>query len=152
MTARIALLVASRLLVPSVACSQNVEDPPRDEEGAPADVACAPEVDEALWAWAAAGFSGTVALSTGGELDCEAAYGLAGGRETLVWYALDEAGGIAAVEISDDPPTLVVAPAGSGTYRPADPTGGGPAVTLVFAAEELTVTGPDSTVTARRLP
>jgi hypothetical protein len=76
----------------------------------------------------------------------------AGGRETLVWYALDEAGGIAAVEISDDPPTLVVAPAGSGTYRPADPTGSGPAVTLAFAADELTLTGPDTTVTARRLP
>lgn len=76
----------------------------------------------------------------------------AGGEEVLVWYALDEAGGIAAVEITDDPPTLVVAPAGAGTYRPADPTGRGPEVTLVLAADELTVTGPDGPVTATRRP
>lgn len=82
MTSRMALLVAALLLAPSVACSRDVEDPPRDEEGAPADVACDPEVDEALRAWAAAGFSGTVALSTGGELDCEAGYGLADQEES----------------------------------------------------------------------
>jgi CubicO group peptidase (beta-lactamase class C family) len=77
---------------------------------------------------------------------------VAGGEEALVWYALDEVGGIGAAEVTDRPPTLVVAPAGSGTWRPADPTGGGPEVTLVFGADELTVTGPDGTVSAERRP
>ncbi|HEX7133998.1 MAG TPA: serine hydrolase domain-containing protein [Iamia sp.] len=74
----------------------------------------------------------------------------AGGEEALVWYAVDDRGGIAAVEITDDPPTLVVVPAGSGTYRPADPTGSGPEVVVGVGDDQITVTGPDGAVTARR--
>lgn len=72
------------LLVPVAACTQDTEDPPRDDDAgaaATADAACDPELDEALRAWAGAGFSGTVAVSTGGELDCEAGYGLADREE-----------------------------------------------------------------------
>ena len=86
-----------------------------------------------------------------GELHTYARLGL-DGDEALAWYALDEAGGIAAVEITDHPPTLDVVPAGPGTYRPADPTGRGPEVTVAFGDDQLTVTGPDDTVTAMRQP
>ena len=74
----------------------------------------------------------------------------AGDEDALVWYALDEAGGIAGVEITEDPPALVVGPAGAGTYRPVDPTGGGPDVTVALTDDGLTVTGPAGSVTARR--
>ncbi len=73
-----------------------------------------------------------------------------GSEQVLVWYAVDEAGGIQGVEITEDPPTLVVGPAGAGTYRPTDPTGGGPEVTIVFTDDGLTVTGPTGSVAARR--
>jgi CubicO group peptidase (beta-lactamase class C family) len=74
----------------------------------------------------------------------------AGDDEVLVWYAVDEAGGIQGVEITEDRPAIVVGPAGSGTYRPVDPTGGGPDVTVAFTDDGLTVTGPTGAVTARR--
>lgn len=71
--------------------------------------------------------------------------------ETLAWYALDEAGAISAVEITNTPPTLLVTPTGSATYRPATPTAGAPPVTLTFTPDEFTLTAPTTTVTARRL-
>lgn len=76
----------------------------------------------------------------------------------LGWYALDEAGGIAAVDVSDRPPTLAFVPAGNGRYRPDDPTATGPDVTVTFEeagegdAGGMTVTGPGGTVTAARRP
>lgn len=71
-------------------------------------------------------------------------------EEVLVWYAVDEAGGIQGVEITEDRPTLVVGSAGAGTYRPVDPTSGGPDVTVALTDDGLTVTGPAGVVTARR--
>jgi CubicO group peptidase (beta-lactamase class C family) len=43
--------------------------------GRDANAACDPELDAALSAWADAGFSGSIALSTGEEFDCRAAFG-----------------------------------------------------------------------------
>jgi hypothetical protein len=73
---------------------------------------------------------------------------LAADQEVLAWYAVDEAGGIQGVEITEDPPALVVGATGAGTYRPTGP--GGPEVTLSFTDDGLTVTGPAGTVTATR--
>lgn len=44
---------------------------------AEASIGCDPVLAEALLAWAHAGFSGSIAISTGGEFDCLAAYGMA---------------------------------------------------------------------------
>ncbi len=65
------------------------------------------------------------------------------------WYALDEQGGIAAVDLADGEPALLVAPSGGGTFRPVDPTGRGPEVTVEFGDGTLTVAGPAGTTTAR---
>jgi CubicO group peptidase (beta-lactamase class C family) len=65
------------------------------------------------------------------------------------WYALDEEGGIAAVQLDAAPPTLVVAPSGDGAYRPVDPTGSGPDVTVAFRDGGVTVTGPTGSTDAR---
>jgi CubicO group peptidase (beta-lactamase class C family) len=76
----------------------------------------------------------------------------AGGEPLIGWYALDEAGGIAAVDVGDRGPTLVVAPAGDGAFRPVDPTGGagaGGEVTIGFGDGRLTVTGPAGSTDAR---
>jgi CubicO group peptidase (beta-lactamase class C family) len=72
----------------------------------------------------------------------------AGGEPVTGWYALDEQGGIAAVDLAAGPPTLVVAPAGGGTFRPVDPTGRAPAVTVGFGDDTMTVAGPAGTTTA----
>jgi CubicO group peptidase (beta-lactamase class C family) len=73
------------------------------------------------------------------------------GEETRAWYALDEAGGVGAVELTDDGPALVVAPSGDDdTWVPADPTADGPDVSVAFADGTMTLTGPDGAVTARR--
>jgi CubicO group peptidase (beta-lactamase class C family) len=41
----------------------------------PAPGGCDPDLDAAFGAWAGAGFSGSIAISTGGQADCLAAYG-----------------------------------------------------------------------------
>lgn len=69
---------------------------------------------------------------------------------TLVWYALDEAGGIAAVEITDAPPTFSLVASGEGGYRLDDPAGRGPDVTVTFDDGVATITGSDATTVARR--
>ena len=72
------------------------------------------------------------------------------GNDTiLLWYALDERGGIAAVEGATDPPTLLLVPSGTGVFRPDDPAGTGPDVTVVFDDVGLTITGPGGRTTAR---
>jgi CubicO group peptidase (beta-lactamase class C family) len=73
------------------------------------------------------------------------------GSERL-WYALDPSGGVAAAEGRTDLPTLTVVPAAAGGYRPDDPTGRGPAVTVQFDDGALRVTGPDGTLVAPRVP
>ena len=67
----------------------------------------------------------------------------------LAWYALDDEGGVAAVEVGAPPPALTLVPDGD-LFRPDDPAGTGPDVTVAVAAGALTVTGPDGAVTARR--
>lgn len=51
-------------------------DPDQPTTGG-AESECDPRLEEGLLAWAGAGFSGSIAVSTGGELECLAAYGLA---------------------------------------------------------------------------
>lgn len=74
----------------------------------------------------------------------------AGGSTTLGWYALDERGDIAAVELGGDPPTLTVRSIGSGRFRPADPTGAATDVALTFRDGIMSITGPTGPVEARR--
>jgi CubicO group peptidase (beta-lactamase class C family) len=66
-----------------------------------------------------------------------------------LWYALDDRGGIAAVDGPADLPALVLGPSDGGEWRPADPTGDAPDVTVAFAGGHMTVTGPGGTTTAR---
>jgi hypothetical protein len=73
----------------------------------------------------------------------------AGGEPLTGWYAVDEAGGVAAVDLAGGGPSLVVAPAGSGAFRPVDPTGTAPDVTIGFGDDRLTVTGPAASTEAR---
>jgi CubicO group peptidase (beta-lactamase class C family) len=83
-----------------------------------------------------------------------------GGDDVLVWYALDDEGGVAAAELAADPPSLVLGGAAKDaddgaddTYRPDDPTGSGPDVTVTFAGDRMTVAGPGgSSTVARRTP
>jgi hypothetical protein len=80
-----------------------------------------------------------------------------GDDRTLVWYSVDDEGGVSAAEIATDPPTLALGldpspergtePATS--FRPDDPTGKGPDVTVTFTDHTITVTAPSGTVTAR---
>ncbi|MEH1124908.1 serine hydrolase domain-containing protein [Micromonospora sp. CPCC 206061] len=68
----------------------------------------------------------------------------------LGWYAVDDHSNIGAVELPTEPPALTLVPVGKNRYRPDDPTGTGPDVTLDFAGGKVTVTGPAGTTTARR--
>ncbi len=75
----------------------------------------------------------------------------AAGVPLLAWYTLDEAGGVGAAELGVEPPTLLVGSSGGGLrFRPDDPTGAGPDVTVAFADGDLTVTGPDGATTTAR--
>jgi CubicO group peptidase (beta-lactamase class C family) len=68
----------------------------------------------------------------------------------LGWYAVDEHSNIGGVELPTEPPALTLVPVGTNRYRPDDPTGSGPDVTLDFAGGTVTVSGPAGTTTARR--
>jgi hypothetical protein len=75
---------------------------------------------------------------------------IAAGRGPVTgWYALDAAGGIEAAEVPTGPPAATFVRAGGETYRPDDPTGGGPEVTVELRDGRLTVTGPAGPVVAR---
>lgn len=75
----------------------------------------------------------------------------AAGDPLLAWYALDESGGVGAAELDVEPPTLLVGSAGGERrFRPDDPTGAGPDVTVAFADGRLTVTGPGGATTTAR--
>ncbi|MFY1689946.1 serine hydrolase domain-containing protein [Plantactinospora sp. WMMB782] len=63
-------------------------------------------------------------------------------RSALAWYAVNAEGGVEAAEVGTEPPRLTLVSAGPGRYRPDDPTGSGPAVTVEFQAGRLTVVGP----------
>lgn len=75
---------------------------------------------------------------------------VAGTRSVLGWYAVNEQGGVEAAEAPTDPPALALVPAGGGRYRPHDPAGTGPEVTVEFSGDRMVVTGPGGAVTARR--
>jgi len=70
MTKFLAMLV---LVAALAACTEDRDHP---QPARPA-ARCDPGLDTAFGAWAGAGFSGSVAVSTGGKLDCLAAYGSA---------------------------------------------------------------------------
>jgi hypothetical protein len=74
----------------------------------------------------------------------------AGSSTTLAWYALDERGDIAAVDLGGDPPSLTVASLGSGRFRPTDPTASMPDVALAFEDGIMSITGPAGRVEARK--
>jgi CubicO group peptidase (beta-lactamase class C family) len=63
--------VLSAFLLLLTACAE-------DRPEIPIPHSCPPALDASLSAWAAAGFSGSIAISTNGALDCQAAYGSAG--------------------------------------------------------------------------
>lgn len=69
-------------------------------------------------------------------------------QEIVGWYTLNAEGGVEAAEVPAEPPSLRLVAAGDG-YRPDDPTGTGPDVTLEFGDGGLTVTGPAGATTAR---
>lgn len=73
----------------------------------------------------------------------------AGQDSELLWYAVDDEGGVAAVEFTDDPPTLLAVPAGDGRFVPDDPTGSGPDVAVSFDDGQMTVAVPEGDVVAR---
>ncbi|MEU8611382.1 serine hydrolase domain-containing protein [Actinoplanes sp. NPDC048791] len=68
----------------------------------------------------------------------------------LGWYAVDEHSTIAGAELPTQPPALPLVPVGTNRYRPDDPTGTGPDVTLDFTGGKVTVSGPGGTTTASR--
>ncbi len=73
-----------------------------------------------------------------------------GGRSMLLWYALDDEGGIAAVEGPTPPPARSIVPIDDRSYRPDDPSGSDVNLTIEFGEGAMTVTSPSgATVTAR---
>ena len=52
--------------------------------------------------------------------------------ERLAWYALDDEGGIAGAELTDEPPTQRFVPVAGDRFVPDDPTGSGPDVVVTF--------------------
>ncbi|NED99920.1 serine hydrolase domain-containing protein [Phytoactinopolyspora halotolerans] len=70
------------------------------------------------------------------------------GSETfMLWYALDEHGGIGAVDGPAEPPAVTLRAGDDGRFRPDDPTGTGPEVTVAFDGGSMTITGPHGTTT-----
>ncbi|MCG5214751.1 serine hydrolase domain-containing protein [Streptosporangium sp. KLBMP 9127] len=72
-----------------------------------------------------------------------------GKRSITGWYSVNAAGGVNAVEIPAKGPALPFVPAGDDRYRPDDPTGTGPEVTVAFDAGRMTISGPGGTTVAR---
>ncbi|WP_433364466.1 serine hydrolase domain-containing protein [Actinoplanes sp. CA-142083] len=71
------------------------------------------------------------------------------GKPVLGWFALNEEGGVEAAEVpADTPPTVRFLPTGDNRYRPDDPAGARPDVSIGFAGDRLTVTGPDGAGTS----
>lgn len=70
-----ALLVVTAVVM--AACTVGSDGPEAEPSASSASPECASEFDGALSAWAEAGFSGSVAISTSGEFDCVAGYGTA---------------------------------------------------------------------------
>ncbi|MFF5248627.1 serine hydrolase domain-containing protein [Streptosporangium sp. NPDC000095] len=74
----------------------------------------------------------------------------AGTRPVLGWYSVNEQGGIEAAEVPTKAPELTFVASGDGRYRPDDPAGTGPRVSLSFRDRQLLVSRADGTTSARR--
>ncbi|MER6828090.1 serine hydrolase domain-containing protein [Streptosporangium sp. NPDC000563] len=74
----------------------------------------------------------------------------AGTRQVLGWYSVNEQGGIEAAEVPTKAPELTFVASGDGRYRPDDPAGTGPRVSLSFQDRQLLVSRADGTTSARR--
>ncbi|MEU8036394.1 serine hydrolase domain-containing protein [Streptosporangium sp. NPDC049078] len=74
----------------------------------------------------------------------------AGTRQVLGWYSVNEQGGIEAAEVPTKAPELTFVASGDGRYRPDDPAGTGPRVSLSFKDRQLLVSRADGTTSARR--
>ncbi|WP_100444115.1 serine hydrolase domain-containing protein [Glycomyces xiaoerkulensis] len=70
------LLVMAAAVVILAACTSEAEGPDGDPPEEKAAV-CDPELAEALSRWADAGYSGSIAITSGGEFGCRAAFGMA---------------------------------------------------------------------------
>ncbi|GGK63118.1 hypothetical protein Sme01_05250 [Sphaerisporangium melleum] len=66
------------------------------------------------------------------------------------WYSVNEEGGIRAAQLPAGPPSLPLVASGDRRYRPDDPTGTGPEVTVDFGRDDLTISGPAGVTTATR--
>jgi hypothetical protein len=84
-----------------------------------------------------------------GELRTYLTIGTGPGPVTA-WYALGDEGGIAGADFEVDPPTLLLGVSDGGGYRPDDPAGTGPDVTVEFTEDGMTISGPAGTTSARR--
>lgn len=82
-----------------------------------------------------------------GELRTYVALDAEGGR-TLAWYAVSDAGGIEAVELTDEPPTQHLVAADGGGFGIDDPTGLSPTVDVTFEDGTMTVGGSDDVLVA----
>jgi CubicO group peptidase (beta-lactamase class C family) len=80
MTRLPAIAAAVVLMGTLAACTDDRDPPPPVVPSTRAAARCDPGLDAAFGAWARAGFSGSLAISTGGELDCLSAYGSANDR------------------------------------------------------------------------
>lgn len=65
-------------------------------------------------------------------------------RTIAGWYSVDAEGGLTAAEVPTQPPALTLLPDGPDRYRPDDPTGVGPEVTIEFKGGSMTLSGPGS--------
>lgn len=74
-----------------------------------------------------------------------------GDRTVLGWYSLNEAGGVKAAEVPTRAPALRLLPVGDDRYRPDDPSGVRPEVTVGFAEDRMTLTGPGGRSVAHRV-
>jgi hypothetical protein len=82
-----------------------------------------------------------------GELRTYVALDAEQGR-TLAWYALNDQGGIEAVELTDEPPTQHLVAADGGGFGIDDPTGLSPTVDVTFEDGTMTVGGSDDVLVA----
>ncbi|UED83904.1 serine hydrolase domain-containing protein [Streptomyces profundus] len=71
-----------------------------------------------------------------------------GDDSVTLWYALDEAGGIAGVEGPVAAPALPLVPVGGGEFRPDDPTGDRSEPSVAFDEGTMTLSGPAGVTTA----
>lgn len=87
-------------------------------------------------------------IDAGGELRTYVEVTL-GGKQMLAWYAVDDHGGVSAVEVDTDPPSQSFSPTGDGELRLDDPTGSGADITVRIADGAMIVTGPSGVTEAR---